>query len=270
MKKKKILIVEDQFFLATHYKSILEQERDEEEAKYEVIGVDNYKVQCITTVSDAKIIIQKKRPDLILMDIKLTGREDGIDLAVYLQDLYDYPPPILFITGESNPDLNKRLLATTVYGYIKKPVDPFELCANVAMIFKNLLKVQEPTTQYLSIKTTKRQIRRIRIESIVYVDKSLDFVFLETDTIEVLRCTKSSIDQAIQKLPREAFIGVKQYLIAKYKITHLEIIPTHKKELDSVGKAINNQYGRICFEGETPSITLGRGAFKEIKELIKE
>lgn len=273
-KKKKILIVEDEYFLANHYKNILEQEKDAEgNSMYQILGVDTLNFQCITNVQAAKKVIQVQIPDLILMDIKLNGKEDGIDLVKYIQDKYDLPPPVVFITGESNSDLNKRLLSTSVNGYIKKPVDPFELCANIAMIFNNLstLKLSSKFSQSISIKTTKKKIQRVRIEEIVYVDKSIDSIFIENQEqgIQVIRCTKSSIEDLAFTLSNEYFVRVKQYIIAKEMITSLNRIPIHKKKIDAEGKAKSNQYGSIVFYGKTESITLGRGAFREIREVLK-
>jgi len=273
-KKKKILIVEDEYFLANHYKNILEQEKDVEgNSMYQILGVNTLNFQCIANVQAAKKIIQVQLPDLILMDIKLNGKEDGIDLVKYIQDKHDSPPPIIFITGESNSDLNKRLLSTSVNGYIKKPVDPFELCANIAMIFNNLSALElSPSPQSISIKTTKKKIQRVRLEEIVYVDKSIDSIFIENQEqrVEAIRCTKSSIDDLAFALSNERFVRIKQYIIAKEMIVSLNRIPTYKKKIDIEGKAKSNQYGSICFYGKTAPIALGRGAFREIQEVLKQ
>ncbi|MFY8160700.1 MAG: response regulator, partial [Candidatus Kapaibacteriota bacterium] len=70
--KKRILIVEDELFIAHHLKSILEEEQD-----YEAFAD-------ILTVEQAVEAIDIINPDLVLIDIKLKGYKDGIDLGQYL------------------------------------------------------------------------------------------------------------------------------------------------------------------------------------------
>ena len=81
---KSVLIVEDEAIVAQDYKTIIEK------AGFIVIGI-------VDTSSEAFAMAQKEKPDIILMDINLTGEVSGIETAKIIYNLYK--PEIIFITG---------------------------------------------------------------------------------------------------------------------------------------------------------------------------
>lgn len=65
----RILIVEDEYLISVELEARLS------EAGFEVVGI-------ATTASEALRLAAAERPALIVMDIRLAGRQDGIDAAV--------------------------------------------------------------------------------------------------------------------------------------------------------------------------------------------
>ncbi|MDA8410443.1 MAG: response regulator [Treponema sp.] len=102
----KILIVEDEPVLE------LELTEDLQGAGYEVVGVED---------SGDKAMFQtiKKRPDLIVMDIKLHGFRDGIDSALQIRGFY--PTPIIYLTSYALKDVEDRIRRTSPAWYLQKP-----------------------------------------------------------------------------------------------------------------------------------------------------
>ncbi|MET0462138.1 MAG: sigma-54 dependent transcriptional regulator [Chitinophagaceae bacterium] len=101
----KLLIVEDQFIEANNLKLILKG------AGYEVCSIAR-------SVPIALSIVEKERPDLVLIDIFLQGELTGIDLAKTLENRNI---PFVYISANSNKEVLDAAKATQPYGFLVKP-----------------------------------------------------------------------------------------------------------------------------------------------------
>ncbi|MFA4876011.1 MAG: response regulator [Methanoregula sp.] len=70
-------------------------------------------------------------PDLILMDIHLAGKMDGIEAAGKINVLYDIP--VIYLTAYADKTLLDRAKVTEPYGYVIKPYDERELHSVIEM-----------------------------------------------------------------------------------------------------------------------------------------
>lgn len=121
---KRILIVEDDRIVAKELQQILSARG------YEVDGV----------LSGDRVIevANSSRPDVVLMDIMLSGAIDGIAAA---QQLRHIGIPVIYVTGYSDQHLVDRAQHTEPLGFISKPVDSGELSAVVQLaLFKRDLE----------------------------------------------------------------------------------------------------------------------------------
>jgi len=85
------------------------------------------------TVSSGESAVQKActiQPDLILMDIVLAGKMDGITAAETLMEL---DIPIVYLTAYADGETIKRARKTSPYGYLVKPFEDAELYTTVEM-----------------------------------------------------------------------------------------------------------------------------------------
>ncbi len=113
---KNILIVEDELLIAHDIKSALTK------YGYNVSGiVDSGEEAIEKAVQD--------QPDLILMDITLTGDIDGIDAAKQIQESVDIP--LIFLTASNDIETLDRAKKMEPYGYINKPVNDNEIFTNL-------------------------------------------------------------------------------------------------------------------------------------------
>ena len=113
----KILIVEDEAITALDLEGILED-----------LGFS-----VLDTADSAKSAIEalgSSTPDLILMDIKIKGDVDGIDLAKLVRSKYP-TIPIIFITSFSDEHTLSRAAEINPNGYIIKPFDVDEIKKSV-------------------------------------------------------------------------------------------------------------------------------------------
>jgi DNA-binding NarL/FixJ family response regulator len=80
---------------------------------------------CEEAVSMAK----DKKPDLILMDIKLPGKGDGIDAAKRIGS--ESETPLVFLTGHSDRTLLARAKQANPLGYILKPLNENQIISAI-------------------------------------------------------------------------------------------------------------------------------------------
>jgi len=100
-----ILIVEDEFVVANALRLVIKQ------AGYHVCGIS-------TSADDAEIAIQKFKPDMVLLDIHLSGKRTGIDLA---QKLKTEHIPFIYLSANSSQKILEEAKATEPYGFLVKP-----------------------------------------------------------------------------------------------------------------------------------------------------
>jgi DNA-binding response OmpR family regulator len=84
MGKVKIVVVEDEIIIADHLCETLEN------LGYEVF-------EPAISYTEGKELIDTERPDIAILDINLSGRKDGIDLAKYIRENHDIP--FIFLTS---------------------------------------------------------------------------------------------------------------------------------------------------------------------------
>ena len=123
-----VLIVEDELLIA---KSIAK--------KLQKLGCNIAKI--VASGKEAIQYASEVSLDLILMDIAIKGKIDGIDTANSIKKIVD--TPIIFLTAYANDETLNRASETGCYGYLIKPFRDKELQATVQM---TLSKYQEQST----------------------------------------------------------------------------------------------------------------------------
>jgi PAS domain S-box-containing protein len=128
MDKKKIMIVEDEGIVAKALQNKLLK-----------FGFD-CNVICHTG-EDAVEKSKESKPDLILMDIFLKGKMDGIEAAECIGKNSDIP--IIYLTAYANDETLERAKITHPFGYILKPYKEKDLQVAIEMsLYKHKLDSQ--------------------------------------------------------------------------------------------------------------------------------
>ena len=112
----KILIVEDEPDAALVLEKILIQ------YGFQIVGISTSGLEAID-------MAKSRKPDFILMDIKLDGEMDGIEAARYINEKFGINS--LFLTGYFNDQLIKRASEMGALGYILKPMSKQQILASV-------------------------------------------------------------------------------------------------------------------------------------------
>ncbi|KWT84940.1 response regulator [Candidatus Magnetominusculus xianensis] len=135
MSKSRILIVEDEWIIAANLSSALE------DLGYEIASIAN-------TGEDAIKQAEEKMPAIVLMDITLRGKMDGIEAADAIRALYDIP--VVYLTSNTDEDTFRRAIDTDLFGYIIKPFEKLELKYAIEMaLYKHKMEnvIKEKTRQ---------------------------------------------------------------------------------------------------------------------------
>ncbi len=116
MKKTKVLVVEDERIVAEDIKSSLEA------LGYKVCSI-------VATGEDAVKQARRYKPDLVLMDIILRGKINGIEAANQITSLFHIP--VVYLTAYADKNTLQQAKVTQPYGYIIKPFTDRELYSNI-------------------------------------------------------------------------------------------------------------------------------------------
>jgi CheY-like chemotaxis protein len=121
MNKKTILVVEDDGLIALHLTEILEK------AGYQIIGPADSGEMAL------HLLKKGQKPDLVLMDIGLSGEIDGIETARQIRR--HCAIPLVFLTAYSSDRTLERMREVSTDGYIVKPFLAMDL---LNIVRKNL------------------------------------------------------------------------------------------------------------------------------------
>lgn len=116
--KVRILVVEDEEVVAAGVRRTLEG------YGYEVTS-------CVATGEDALRRVHEDRPDLVLMDVVLEGRMDGIEAACLIHERFGVP--VIYLTGHADESVLERARASETFGYVTKPFHDSQLRATLEM-----------------------------------------------------------------------------------------------------------------------------------------
>ena len=108
MGKVQVLIVEDEAIVSMDLRF-----------KLEAMG---YIVPAETSSGQEAVeAVSKHRPDVVLMDIRLSGEMDGIAAAGEIRQRFNIP--VVYLTSYADEDTLERAKATGPSGYLLKPFD---------------------------------------------------------------------------------------------------------------------------------------------------
>jgi PAS domain S-box-containing protein len=128
MNKKRILVVEDERLIAEDIKRTLNK------LGYEVTDT-------VISGKNALLSIEADRPDLVLMDIVLSGEMNGITVAEKIRN--NYRIPVVYLTAYADQSTLERAKQTEPYGYILKPFSNREILTIIEIaIFKHNIEMK--------------------------------------------------------------------------------------------------------------------------------
>ena len=121
--RPRILVVEDDFFVSLEIEAALL------DAGFDVVGPAN-------TAEDAERYAAEQKPDLVVMDIRLLSRRDGVEAALSIFRTTGIRS--IFATAHDDPHTRARAIDAKPLGWIAKPYAMPALVALVRVALKDV------------------------------------------------------------------------------------------------------------------------------------
>lgn len=239
MSKVKIGIVEDEVIIADHIANVLVK------LGYDVAEPANSFAEAIQMIED-------ERPDLLLLDIQLRGKKDGIDLAIKIKD--DYQIPVIFLTANADSATVDRAKKANPCTYLLKPFTNEDLYAAIEICIHNFAATKpEKTSQNnfllnnaLFIKDGQLFIK-VRFSEILYLES--EHVYVNVHTVGKAFLVRSSLHDYLQLFDSNFFFRIhRSYVInlehiqsinAEYVIINGVTLPIGKSFRDQLLSRLN-------------------------------
>lgn len=159
----KILIVDDEVLIAEFLKDELKA------LGYSNIVMAHSKAQCI-------IQIENFQPELVLLDIRMRGDREGIEIAEDINQKYKIP--FIFITAHSDKEILQEALSRNPAGYITKPFKQIDVYAAIRLVESKKEIVKE---KFVIIKDGYSEIK-IMCDTILYAQSDDNYIHIYTTT----------------------------------------------------------------------------------------
>ena len=218
---KKILVVEDEFLVALHIKSIIDD--------FGFLAIIN-----VISIEQAIMSIKEHDPILVLIDINLNRRKDGIALGKYLLEKNSIP--YIYVTSYADKLTLDEVNSTRPYGYIVKPFKDKDLIATISIILNNYYHKNIDNTRYDENQNDPIPMRIRRV--VDYINANLDS---KITIDELVKLTEWRKDHFIRIFSKYMNITPYQYII-------LRRIEKSKSFLEETTITINNLAFEVGFE----------------------
>jgi CheY-like chemotaxis protein len=113
------MVVEDEWIVSMEIEAALE------EGGYDCVGV-------ASTAREALALAGSARPDLVLMDIRLKGNDDGVEVAKELRNRFGLR--CLFISAHADGATKERAAGADPLGWLPKPFSAPQLLQMLAAV----------------------------------------------------------------------------------------------------------------------------------------
>lgn len=209
----KILLVEDDMIIAADVSVQLSK------LGYEVIGIS-------TRGEDALKTIAGNRPDIILMDIVLSGKMNGIEAARLI--LEQHQIPVIFLTSNTDDATFQSALASKPYAFIAKPFQKTELERSLKLTLQRMAAEEElppaaDDTDHFSSMDDRLFIRhkgemvKVAIKDILFLEADRNYCKMYTTAQEYLLSVP--LANIAAQLPASHFVRPhRSYLVNLYQI----------------------------------------------------
>lgn len=236
----KILVVEDDPLYALDLKMLVK------ELEYDLIGI-------VDNSDEVQEILKNNKPDLILMDIKINGNLNGIELAQKIQKQYKIG--VIFMTSFDNQKYFDLAKETEYFGYLVKPFNKLTLQSTIelAMIMMAELGSSNPmeVDAYKSWNAgmilkdcvfikRKNKLEKVEINQIQFIQSEGNYCVISTEKKKY--ALKMSLIKVKKMLDSHHFARVnKRHIINMSLISSIDL-STNQININEVSFSIGRTY----------------------------
>jgi len=243
MLKPRILIVEDEVIVSKYIEAC-------------IVNLGYETAEVITSGEEAVLNVEKINPDLILMDIRLSGKMMGTEAATKIKEKCDIP--IVFLTAYADSKTIEMAKDSDPYGYLVKPFYEKELHTTIEIAIHKHEKVKQIRKErdlYYSIIDNKNaddciyirtnsRLQRVKFNDICYVEALRDYITIAT--INDNYTVRINMKEITKYLPERDFVRI------------------HKSFIVRLDKIFSIKYSSLIIEGSMKEILVGNFYRKDL------
>jgi AmiR/NasT family two-component response regulator len=239
-----LYIVEDELIIAHDLKAKLTN------LGYEVLGIDTKgenAIENIANLQDTAI-----EPDIVIMDVRLAGKMDGIEAARILTENYNCG--IIFLTSLNKNEVFSKSFSLKPYAYLFKPVDidQIRVAIEVANYQRNLEITNERIISDLKSEIEQRKKiekdRNLRLQERIRAEQKVNQLLKQKHHMEIDLINRELATSSIFISQKNKIIGLIKKEINRLMKTEKSITKTEiTRILKSIDESIkfDNDWYRI-------------------------
>lgn len=200
MQGARILVVEDEVIIGEHLCSMLKQ-------------LGYFPSGPFTNFTDAVEELNTNEFDLILLDIILSGKKDGVELGLFIRK--NFKTPIIYLTSHADRSTIDRVKEVQPESYIVKPFNQDEIYSTIELVLHKslLLKNQTNSTienDFMMIKD-KQAFHKVFYKDILYLEN--DHIYINVITANQKLMIRSNMTDVLNDLPTYFFQIHRGYVV---------------------------------------------------------
>ncbi|GAB4024530.1 LytR/AlgR family response regulator transcription factor [Spirosoma gilvum] len=181
--------------------------------------------------TEALELLEQDKPDLLLLDIQLAGRKDGIDVAQKLNDTH--PIPFILLTANSDAETIDRAKKVKPHAYIVKPFTKEELYAAIEIAFSNFTGNQTDVKPASVVSNSARSFvfvkegyvfRKVFFNELLFLESDANYVTLHLKSTKKIM-VRSTIQEFAAQLDPTLFLRTHRRYSVNISLID-EIFPT--------------------------------------------
>jgi DNA-binding LytR/AlgR family response regulator len=202
--------------------------------------------------TEAMEMLEHNKPDLLLLDIQLSGKKDGIDVAQKINELYRVP--FIFLTANSDAETIDRAKKVKPHAYIVKPFTKEELFAAIEIAFSNFTgnRIDTNREQAASYHTKDCMFvkdgyvfRKIFFNELLYLESDANYVTLHLKSQKKVM-VRSTLNDFIEQLDPKIFIRIHRSYSVNINLAD-DIFPT-EVSIEGIKIPIGKSYREELFK----------------------
>jgi DNA-binding LytR/AlgR family response regulator len=214
---------------------------------YEVTGIETKAEEAIHHALETK-------PDLILMDIQLKGKSNGIEAAHAIHKVQDIP--IIYLTANEDDATFQKAKDTNPFAFISKPFNKQNLERTIALVEQRIKESPIEDTEENSFHESQEdrifirnqnKLIKVMLDDIIWVEAERNYCKIMTAQQTFL--IVSPLNKLCEKIDPKRFVRIhRSYMVNFSKLeavteTHVElkgkILPIGKQYKEDLFRMVN-------------------------------
>lgn len=175
--------------------------------------------------SEAIDMIEKEKPDLLLLDINLIGKLDGIDVAHTVKKNFNLP--FIFLTANMDASTIERAKDVRPSAYLVKPITKEQLYSAIEIAFSNFNASARKEDAAASVAPSSGEsvfvkdgyaFRKILFDEILFLESDANYVTIHLAGGKKIM-VRNKLDDFILQLDKKLFIRIhRSFAVNRKKI----------------------------------------------------